>query len=393
MKYKSDAFLFVDAEEPKLMGRIESGVLKEIHLFGRSSMVGNIYRGYVKNVLPAMDCAFVDFGEGEAGYLPMKYVYPLPYRKSIKGGDTVIVEVKKMPLGDKRAVLSTDYSLRGEYLVLLPANRGVRISKKIEDDAARTRLKRWAEGLPDRPGLIVRTEAMACDADVLEREYLRLAEIAEAIEKERNFLPPTKRLRSDNLQASLFVRHPELPIVINDHAVEKYISDSYRTVYDPSFSLRGLAQYRKQFDELFFGVVPLPSGGNIVIDETEACVCIDVNSASVKKQGSFQAMRRSVNAEAMEACIAQILLRNISGMIVIDFLHGMDEEEKAEIAEGFRRGLADDPMNSTVYGFTAMGLFELSRQRREASFPAAYRARKTQNRERIKKEISREKKL
>ena len=147
MKYGSNSYLFADGEEPKIMGLISEGEIQAIHLLSNPSQVGNIYRGYVKNVLPAMDCAFVDFGEDENGYLPMKNVYPKAYRDRIKGGDSIIVEVKKSPLDQKRAVLSMDYSLRGENIVLLPKSSGVRISKRIDDGEIRKRLTDWAHGL------------------------------------------------------------------------------------------------------------------------------------------------------------------------------------------------------------------------------------------------------
>ena len=181
MKYGSNAYLFADGEDPKIMGLMEHEVIREIHLLSNSSAVGNIYRGYVKNVLPAMDCAFVDFGEEDTGYLPMKNVYPKAYRDSIKGGDAIIVEVKKTPLDQKRAVLSMDYSLRGENLVLLPKSSGVRISKRIDDEDIRKRLKHWAASLGESSGMIIRTEAASCQLEHMAVEYEHLLELMEKI--------------------------------------------------------------------------------------------------------------------------------------------------------------------------------------------------------------------
>lgn len=372
MKYNSNRFLFLDNESPKLIGLIEDDEISALHLLGKNNGVGNIFRGYVKNVVESMDCAFVDFGEKETGYVPMKNVYPKDYRKTIKGGDTVICEIKKMPIKDKRAVLTLDYSLRGEYLVLLPNSEGIRVSKKIEDLNIRQRLTNWAKSLNTIKGIIIRTEAMHCDEDDLELEYLQLYERYEKIEKSRNFLPKTKLLLAQNRVADIFRRHDTLPVIINDKSLGEYVPENREIVLDPSFSIRSTAKWRSQFNGIFAKTLSLPSGGNIVINETEACHVIDVNSASVRKDGTFSAMRIQLNEEAARKIARQINLRNLSGMIVIDFLHGMNAAEKKAIKDILEAELKGGPLMTKVYGFSTMGLFEIARERKELSFQRDY---------------------
>ncbi|CAC9929547.1 S1 RNA binding domain protein [Aedoeadaptatus coxii] len=393
MKYNSRDYLFIDGEAPCLIGLIQGDEITAVHLLSKDSQVGNIYRGYVKNVLPAMDCAFVDFGHRDTGYLPMKNIYPKEYREKIKGGDTVIVEVKKMPLREKRAVLSLDYSLRGEYLVLLPESRGVRLSKKIDDESIRTSLKEWAKSLPWDRGMIIRTEAAICDRSHLDREFSYLYAIYDAIEKSRQFLPPTKLLRTQDHGLDILSKYGDLPVVINDKRFKERIGEDRNIIVDPSFSIRSMAKWRSKFNAIFSKTVALPSGGNIVINTAEACQVIDVNSGSVKKSGSFSDMRRRLNREAAEMLVKHIKLRNLSGMIVVDFVHGMDEGERKDITSLIEEGLKDDMVITTVFGFTAMGLFEIARQRRDLRFEEQYELAKRHHQEALKEKIKRENSL
>ncbi|WP_180499002.1 ribonuclease E/G [Aedoeadaptatus nemausensis] len=393
MKYNSNKYLFIDGEAPSLIGLIDGEEIAAVHLLSKDSHVGNIYRGYVKNVLPAMDCAFVDFGHKDTGYLPMKNVYPKEYRDKIKGGDTVIVEVKKMPLREKRAVLSLDYSLRGEYLVLLPESKGVRLSKKIDDESIRASLREWAKSLPWDKGMIIRTEAATCDRNHLDREFLYLYDLYDSIEKSRQFLPPTKLLRTQDNGLDILSKHGDLPVVINDKRFKERIGEERDIIVDPSFSIRSMAKWRSKFNSIFSRTVALPSGGNIVFNVAEACQIIDVNSGSVKKEGSFSRMRHQLNLEAAEMLVKHIKLRNLSGMIVVDFLHGMKEDERKEITSLIEDGLKDDVVITTVFGFTAMGLFEIARQRRDLSFQEQYELAERRHQEAIKEKIKRDNSL
>ena len=298
MKYGSNSYLFADGEEPKIMGLISEGEIRAIHLLSNPSQVGNIYRGYVKNVLPAMDCAFVDFGEDENGYLPMKNVYPKAYRDRIKGGDSIIVEVKKSPLDQKRAVLSMDYSLRGENIVLLPKSSGVRISKRIDDGEIRKRLTDWAHGLNASAGMIIRTEAASCQPAHMAMEYEHLRQLMEKIEGSVNFLPKSQLLLTQDRGMDVLNRHRDLPMVVNDKKLIDRLPKYLNCVVDPSFSIRSTAKWRSQWNSIFQKILPLPSGGNVVMDAAEGAYVADVNMAAVKKKGSFDAMRMKVNREA-----------------------------------------------------------------------------------------------
>ena len=154
-----------------------------------------------------------------------------------------------------------------------------------------------------------------------------------------------------------------------------------------------MAKWRSKFNAIFSKTVALPSGGNIVINTAEACQVIDVNSGSVKKSGSFSDMRRRLNREAAEMLVKHIKLRNLSGMIVVDFVHGMDEGERKDITSLIEEGLKDDMVITTVFGFTAMGLFEIARQRRDLRFEEQYELAKRHHQEALKEKIKRENSL
>lgn len=393
MKYGSNSYLFADGEEPKIMGLIAEGEIRAIHLLSNPSPVGNIYRGYVKNVLPAMDCAFVDFGENDTGYLPMKNVYPKAYRDKIKGGDSIIVEVKKSPLDQKRAVLSMDYSLRGENIVLLPKSSGIRISKRIDDGEIKKRLTHWARGLDATAGMIIRTEAAASQLEHMAMEYKHLRELMEKIEGSVNFLPKSQLLLTQDRGMDVLNRYRDLPMVVNDKKLIPRLPNYLNCVVDPSFSIRSTAKWRSQWNSIFQKTLPLPSGGNVVMDATEGAYVADVNMAAVKKKGSFDAMRMEVNREAAREIAKQIYLRNLSGMIVVDFVHGMSEAQMAELTTYMKEALSEGSMITTVYGFSAMGLFEIARQRKELPFEQQLQAAEERYREAVKNKLKRDKEL
>ena len=393
MKYGSNSYLFADREEPKIMGLISDGEIQAIHLLSNPSQVGNIYRGYVKNVLPAMDCAFVDFGEDDTGYLPMKNVYPKAYREKIKGGDSIIVEVKKSPLDQKRAVLSMDYSLRGENIVLLPKSSGIRISKRIDDVEIKKRLMDWAEGLGASAGMIIRTEAASCQTAHMAMEYEHLRDLMEKIEGSVNFLPKSQLLLTQDRGMDVLHRHRDLPMVVNDKKLIPRLPNYLNFVVDPSFSIRSTAKWRSQWNSIFQKTLPLPSGGNVVMDATEGAYVADVNMAAVKKKGSFDAMRMEVNGEAAREIAKQIQLRNLSGMIVVDFVHGMSEAQMADLTAFMKKALSEDAMITTVYGFSAMGLFEIARERKELPFEQQLQVAEERHREAVKNKLKRNKEL
>lgn len=393
MKYGSNSYLFADGEEPKIMGLITDGEIREIHLLSNPSQVGNIYRGYVKNVLPAMDCAFVDFGEDDTGYLPMKNVYPKAYRDKIKGGDSIIVEVKKSPLDQKRAVLSMDYSLRGENIVLLPKSSGIRISKRIDDWEIKKRLTNWASGLDASAGMIIRTEAAASQLEHMTMEYKHLCKLMEKIERSVNFLPKSQLLLTQDRGMDVLNRYRDLPMVVNDKKLIPRLPSYLNCVLDPSFSIRSTAKWRSQWNSIFQKTLPLPSGGNVVIDATEGAYVADVNMAAVKKKGSFDATRMEVNREAAREIAKQIYLRNLSGMIVVDFVHGMSEEQMALLTAYMKEALSEGSMITTVYGFSAMGLFEIARERKELPFEQQLQEAERRHREAVKNKLKRDKEL
>ena len=188
-------------------------------------------------------------------------------------------------------------------------------------------------------------------------------------------------------------RHRDLPMVVNDKKLIPRLPSYLNCVVDPSFSIRSTAKWRSQWNSIFQKTLPLPSGGNVVMDATEGAYVADVNMAAVKKKGSFDAMRMEVNREAAREIAKQIYLRNLSGMIVVDFVHGMSEAQMADLTVYMKEALSEGSMITTVYGFSAMGLFEIARERKELPFEQQLQAAEERHREAVKNKLKRDKEL
>ncbi|MDO5301033.1 MAG: ribonuclease E/G [Tissierellia bacterium] len=361
-------FAFIDGEAPYLSGLIQDGKLMDINLFGKQSTVGNIYRGRVDRVMKQLDCSFVRFQNGENGYLPKKYYRGQPFKQ----GDVILVELKKAAMGTKNPVLTMDYSLSGEYLILLPKSRGIRVSNKITNRKDKNRIKKWVESQTTKKGLIVRTDATEASDRQLNAELNYLLRQDKRLQKELNFLPVPKLLLEKEWGKSFFEKYNHLPIRTNDQKIYNRYKDQFDMVYDPSFSIRSQAEYRKQFDHLFSRVIYLEGGGSIVLDQTEALLAIDINTPNVKGKKSYNDQRLEINLEAAREIIRMIQLRNLGGMIAIDFIHGMSASDESKIVALMEDAFGDDGLQTTVYGFSPMGLFELTRQRKNLEFKEEY---------------------
>lgn len=294
--------------------------------------------------------------------------------EEIKQGDTIFVEVKKGPIGDKGAVVSMDYSLRGKDLVLLPMSNGIKISNKIENRDTIRRLLEWGESSSLTGGLIFRTSSK----DISRLEYNSQLEQLNIennrLIRERNFLPTPKLILSESPLEKFLLNRKDYPMVINNKYIFKKIRQfsGNNIFFDPDFSIRGDAFFRKQFDKIFSRIIYLENGGNIFIDKTEALTVIDVNSAHAKNARDFEEYAYETNLLAAKEIMQQIRLRNISGMVVIDFLRNEIEENRKSIIEIFKEGMSEDKLRSNIFGFSSMGLFELNRQRERPLFSYDY---------------------
>jgi ribonuclease E len=355
---------------------------------------GNVYRGRVQNVLPGMEAAFVDIGIPKNAVL---YMGDVRYDRDdiegggpsaahpriedvLKAGQTILCQVTKNPIGAKGARLTQEVSLPGRFAVLVPNSSAFGISKRLGDNERR-RLRRIIDEVkPPGHGMIVRTAAEGVSADELQRDVETLVEQWNAIEIESK--------RSD--APGLLYREPELSVrilreelsaeyrgvVIDDRALFEQVRDYVRAVspelsdrveyYDPvEEGLPNFERYHvhEQLHKALDRKVWLPSGGSLIIERTEALTVIDVNTGkNVGKTNLEETVYRN-NLEAAEEVARQLRLRDIGGIIVIDFIDMEIRENRDKVAAALRNALARDKTRTQVFDISELGLVEMTRKR------------------------------
>ena len=355
---------------------------------GAKSMVGNVYLGRVQNVLPGMEAAFVDVGRGrnavlyagEVNWSPEDLEGPSPPRieQVLKSGQSVLVQVTKDPIGGKGARLTAQISLPGRYLVLAPNSDVSGISRRLPD-AERRRLRAiFKELKPEQHGLIVRTaaegasrEALATDLDRLVGEWAQI----------------DKRAKKAKAPAVLY-EEPELTVrvvrdLFTDEEYRELVTDSPRVFGIVTDYLRDVAPDVLAKVRLHEGSLPafeefhiveqihkgldrkvwLPSGGYLVIDRTEVLTVIDVNTGKSVGKTNLEETVVNTNLEAARETARQLRLRDIGGMIVIDFIDMLLEQNKKKVIDAMKEALAQDKSRSQVFDISPLGLLEVTRKR------------------------------
>jgi ribonuclease E len=371
------------------IGVLEDGVLVEHYVDKGShqSMVGNVYLGKVQNVLPSMEAAFVDVGKGRNAVL---YAGEVNFDASglegdskriesaLKSGQSVLVQVTKDPVGHKGARLTSQVSLPGRYLVYVPGGSMMGISRKLPDKE-RTRLKQiLKQVMPEGAGVIVRTAAEGATEEELSRDVARLAAQWEAIEQKSKTANAPELLYSE----------PDLTIrVVRDIFNEDFASlvvagdEGWDLVYEyvryvaPHLAERlthwtddedVFAQYRidEQLAKALERKVWLPSGGSLVIDNTEAMTVVDVNTGKFTGQGgNLEETVTRNNLEAAEEIVRQLRLRDVGGIIVIDFIDMVLESNRELVLRRMLECLARDRTKHQVAEVTSLGLVQMTRKR------------------------------
>jgi ribonuclease E len=377
---------------------LEDGVLVE-HYVSRSShqsYVGNVYLGKVQNVLPSMEAAFVDIGKGRNAVLYAGEVnfdvsglegQPKRIESALKAGQSVIVQVTKDPVGHKGARLTSQVSLPGRYLVYVPGASMTGISRKLPD-TERNRLKQILKKvMPENAGVIVRTAAEGAAEEELSRDVARLAAQWEAIEKKAKTASAPALLYSE----------PDLTIrVIRDVFNEDFSSlvvagdegwdtvDEYVRYVAPHLADRlthwqddrdVFAAYRidEQLAKALERKVWLPSGGSLVIDKTEAMTVIDVNTGKFTGQGgNLEETVTRNNLEAAEEIVRQLRLRDVGGIVVIDFIDMVLESNRELVLRRLLECLARDRTKHQVAEVTSLGLVQMTRKRVGAGLLEAF---------------------
>lgn len=373
----------------------------------RQNIVGNIYKGYVKDVLPGMGAAFIEIGLERTAFLhyadivqdfldlfendkPKKKIDPRDSSQIgslLKPNQEIIVQVHKGPLGTKGARLTGQISIPGKYLVLFPNKSRIAISRKIYNQGERNRIRKILTEIkePDY-GLIVRTEAEGCDEEDFRSEYKALAKTWKLIEKQIKYAKGPVCVFDENalenyLIRDLFDDHVDR-LVVNDKTFYKNLISQLNDVspeliphvelYKEASPIFDAWNIEKKFETVFRSRVYLPSGGNIKIEQTEALVAIDINTGSFTGKTNYEETIRRTNLEAAAECARQIRLRDLSGVIVIDFIDMSSSNNRQEVLDLLRRGLRRDRAKTKLYNFTELGLVEITRKRMRATLIANF---------------------
>ena len=368
---------------------LEDGVLVEHYVTrgSQSSMVGNVYLGRVQNVLPSMEAAFVDIGRGRNAVLYAGEVnwdaaglegQPKRIELALKSGDPVLVQVTKDPVGQKGARLTSQISLPGRFLVYVPDGSMTGISRKLPD-SERSRLKSVLKRvMPEGAGVIVRTAAEGAAEEALENDVTRLAAIWDEIDRKAKAANPPTLLYGEPDLATKVVRD-----IFNEDVTSLVVSgdEAWETVHGyvssvaPDLAERlqrwvdpqdVFAHYRvdEQLAKALDRKVWLPSGGSLVIDRTEAMTVVDVNTGKFTGQGGNleQTVTRN-NLEAAEEIVRQLRLRDIGGIIVVDFIDMVLESNRDLVLRRLVECLGRDRTKHQVAEVTSLGLVQMTRKR------------------------------
>ncbi len=368
---------------------LEDGELVEYYIESKEikRLVGNIYKGRVKNVLPGMQAAFVDIGYEKNAFLYVKDAIPpemmnatknISIKDVVKNGQEIIVQVTKEPIDSKGPRVTTQLTFPGRYLVLMPYVDYIGISRKIQDDEERTRLKDIiGEITPDGMGVIIRTEAENKDKNDLKDDLKYLIRLWQRIENEKKlgFAPKLMYKDLDLIHRTvrdMFNRNID-KLRINDKENHKKISDFLDLVspemkdrvryFDPGINIFSYLGIEKMIKEAMNKRVWLKSGGYIVIDKTEALTVIDINTGKYVGQNDLDETIFKVNKEAAKEVAKQIRLRDIGGIIVIDFIDMTEKSNIRDVINILSKELSKDRVRTNILGMTQLGLIEMTRKK------------------------------
>lgn len=317
----------------------------------KDGIVGSIYLGRVERVLPDVKAAFVKIGGKPNGFLPLKEAdsfHRTCGTAPLMSGDEILVQAKKAPKGDKGAFLTRDISFPGQYLLLMPCNRFIGMSKRVENPEDQSRLKALAQKVTqDRFGVIMRHAALfASEKEVHEEAEAFWALWQELSGKAKCIKAPalmhTESSMSDALLRDYGARHE----------IEKLPEECWQSFRVDEQVKKGLSRR-----------VDLPDGGSLIIDEREALQTIDVNSGRAVKASEGMSLPLEENLRAIAEIARQIRLRNLSGIILVDFIDMDTEAERQIVLEKMEEALQDDRVKNVVHGFTRLGILEMTRKR------------------------------
>lgn len=379
-------YIFIDSKvDRNIVGIVEDDSLVEYlsQDEDRNFILGNIYRAKVKDTLRGMEAAFVDIGRERNAFLHLKDALSWEQISSkknyklkdiIKSGQDILVQVIKEEVGSKGARVTTHLSIPGRNLILTPYVDSVNVSKKIREKSEMNRLKEiMDEIIVDDMGVILRTASDGASKDTLKKEYNNLVNIYKDIEKQRNFLPVPKLLYSDMDLVYKIIREAykeNMKIVVNNKNIYNnillhfdYIKDE-NIIFDIDFSSEYNRLIQKDINQAIKRSVELRSGGYIVIDETEAMTVIDVNTGKNVGALSLEDTVLKTNLEATEEIAKQIRLRDLGGIIIIDFIDMNNKINLDWVMEKLDREFRKDRNKPNIVDVTKLTLVEVTRKRK-----------------------------
>lgn len=359
---------------------LEDGKLSELFIESNSSKnVSNIYRGVVKKALKGIEAYFVDIGSEKLAYLSMKK------NEEVKCGQDILVQVNKEAIGTKGAKLNTEISFAGRYLVYIPSNDRLTISNKIKLEKERFRLKKIVQGVDEEFTGIIRTEAVGCSKEEIEQDIFDLKEKYNTVLKEYKLGIGPKLLYKDLDFASKYVKDnvndSVLKIIVNNN--DKYeelknilghIDKNYKDklLLENNKDVFDLHSVQSQIDKCLNRKVWLKSGGYLIIDKTEALTVIDVNTGKFTGNSNLEETIYQTNLEAAIEISKLLRIRDIAGIIIVDFIDMQKNEYKKNLLEVLSKETDKDRRKTNVMGMTKLGLVEIARRREKDSIDNYY---------------------
>ncbi len=396
-KRKRKMFLSVlPGEQIELVLALD-GVIQEyyVEILGQIKTKSNIYKGKIHNIDQALQAAFINYGTGKNGFLQVDEVHPEyyqseikpgkgykypPLQKVLKPGQELLVQVVKEPTGNKGAFLTTYLSLPGRYFVLTPGREQLGISRKITDEKERERLKTIVQELKLEEGLgvIVRTVSEGRNKSYLYRDLQFLKRLWKEVRKKGVSEQAPSLIYEEKDLAFRAVRdyltEDVSEIWVDSDQIAEQLQEFVSLVFprrkkmvrihqDPERTLMERFNLEKQIAQIFSREVELPSGGRLVFDQTEALMAVDINSGKIGGEKDFKEMAYKTNLEAAENIPRQLMLRDVGGQVVIDFIEMRDKKHVSEVEKALRTALKMDKARTDMSRMSRFGLIQLVRQR------------------------------
>jgi ribonuclease G len=378
---------------------VENGVLQELFLerASRRGLISNIYKGRVSRVLPGMQAAFIEIGMERTAFLHASDIFDPRHadlgfepprteniRSLVAEGNEILVQVVKDPLGTKGARLTTYITLPSRHLVYMPKGRGVGVSARIEDEGERERLRAAVqEGIDpnENAGFIVRTAAEDAPPEALRADMIYLRKLWEFVREKGLRTPPGNLVHADlplHLRVLRDLLRPDVDKVLIDqesaHREMREFAAAFMSEALPRIELYGegrpvfeLHHVEEEIQKALDRKVPLKSGGHLMIDQTEAMTTIDVNTGAFVGHRNLEETIFRTNLEAAVTIARQLRLRNLGGIIIIDFIDMEEPDHRRQVIQALERALALDHVKTSISSVSPLGLVEMTRKRTRES--------------------------